>query len=250
MRIVLVGSLVLGVALAAGCADTHVLGTDGGNVGDARTTCLPTDPPPFSMECNYADSNHVCGDILATPECVDGAWQCPPGTSTAPCWCYGNALHGPDCTCTPSGWWCPDADAGPPDPGPLDAGAGCPADPTAAVGTACSVEGQTCGACTDRCSFCNLLACSAGQWQALEVFPDPACEGTFACGPSARCTLDFDYCMHTLSDIGGVPDDYRCVPFAGSCAVRDCACLMYPSGPGSACAGDPSTGVTVTLGGG
>jgi hypothetical protein len=54
-------------------------------------------------------------------------------------------------------------------------GAGCPADLLAAEGTPCAEEGKSCGDCSDPCSFCNLLRCENGKWQALEAFPNPNC---------------------------------------------------------------------------
>lgn len=44
------------------------------------------------------------------------------------------------------------------------------------VGTSCPVEGQFCGAeaCQiDPCAFCNIIVCSGGVWQRIEVPPLP-----------------------------------------------------------------------------
>jgi hypothetical protein len=56
-----------------------------------------------------------------------------------------------------------------------DGGPACPSDPETAEGTACSVDGQACGACTDPCSFCNVLVCQDGLWTHVEAVPDPNC---------------------------------------------------------------------------
>lgn len=73
-------------------------------------------------------------------------------------------------------------------PADLDTSGPCPADPIAAEGTACGVEGASCGSehCTDPCQFCNILMCTGGVWQHLEAHPDPACFEDTSC-PGADC---------------------------------------------------------------
>ncbi|MFO0685966.1 MAG: hypothetical protein U0234_28155 [Sandaracinus sp.] len=240
-RTALLHSLAVASLSLAGCGlaynppSTH----DAGPTGDASPVeCHPGDPPPWGCFIEYG--NHVCGDVETPAECVDGAWRCPGGGGE--CWCSGLEVHGPFCVCTPTGWSCPpEIDAG-----VADAGAVCPADPTAAVGSACSHEGQSCGDCPGPCSFCQLLICQGGVWQSVEVLPD--CQPTFDCGPTS-CVRSSEYCVHTLSDIGGVPDDYRCQPMPAGCS--SCDCLATTGGPwGPSCTDDGAGAVTLVQGGG
>ena len=52
---------------------------------------------------------------------------------------------------------------------------GCPLEPTEAIGSACSNEGQQCSEsslcdpCTSDLSQCEAIACVSGQWQAVDV---------------------------------------------------------------------------------
>jgi hypothetical protein len=82
-----------------------------------------------------------------------------------------------------------------------DAGAGCPADLSAAVGTACTEEGKFCGGeFCDPCSFCNLIRCENGKWQQMEVFPDPSCNDSGASGDGGvgtKCSTD-NQCLSGL----------------------------------------------------
>lgn len=228
---------------ASGCglAYNPPSNNDAGSTGDGSTgECQPGDPPPPGGNCLVSYGNHICGDVGYPFECIDGAWQCPPSPG-GECWCSGLEVHGPDCVCTPTGWSCPELDAG-----VADAGSACPADPTAAIGSACSNEGQNCGECPAPCSFCQLLICQGGIWQSVEVFPD--CQPTFACGPTS-CVRSSEYCVHTLSDIGGVPDDYRCQPLPAGCTT--CECLSTTGQPwGPSCSDDGAGAVTVVQGGG
>jgi len=114
------------------------------------------------------------------------------------------------------------ADAGDTDAGDTDAGSADCAGAT--VDEACSDEGAVCGGpCTDECSFCNLLRCSGGVWNRVEVFPTPC----FQCGPDAQCVTAEQHCVRSFSDVGGVPDDYQCDDNPAACMADDatCACL-------------------------
>ncbi|MCB9592592.1 MAG: hypothetical protein H6719_07660 [Sandaracinaceae bacterium] len=119
------------------------------------------------------------------------------------------------------------ADAGGLDGGATDAGGGgdAGADCSAAVvDEACTAEGVTCGGpCTDACSFCNLLTCTGGVWNRVEVFPTPC----FDCGDSARCVTGTQHCVHSYSDVGGEPDTFRCTDNPTACRddAATCACL-------------------------
>jgi len=96
------------------------------------------------------------------------------------------------------------SDSGPRDGGPrfdssVDSGVVCPADIGSAEGMPCSSEGAYCGgdACTDACSFCNIIQCERGTWQRVEAFPAPC----FDCGDSLRCVQDDQFCRVTRSDV-------------------------------------------------
>lgn len=226
----LVPALSLMIALV-GCAESHgrsTLGDGAVPVDDAETGCAGWGPTCVQPTA------HVCGDASPPAECVGGAWQCPPGWSAnqSECWCYGSAP--PGCECTPSGWACP-VDAGMPDAG------GCPSDP-GAEGSPCASEGLSCSWCSDPCGFCNILECEGGVWIRLEAPPPPGPCVSFECG-SSFCDATAQYCSHSISDIGGEPDSYGCVPYPAGCA--SCECLG-----GNECTGDASTGITVTWYGG
>jgi len=113
-------------------------------------------------------------------------------------------------------------DAGEADAGALDAGdVDCAG---AMIDTPCAPEGAVCGGpCTDECSFCNLLRCSGGVWNRVEVFPTPC----FQCGPDAQCVTNEQHCVRSFSDVGGVPDSYMCADNPDACMADDatCACL-------------------------
>jgi hypothetical protein len=229
----------LTIALAvAGCSDSHGREDDGGGAGDGGpSVCRPGDPPPVSTYCLSVTPDHVCGDVGLPETCVAGAWQCPAGTTSGEaCWCSGLGRPAGACTCTPSGWSCvtDPVDAGPP---PFT----CPADPSVLVGTWCANQGQTCGECPMPCSGpCNQVTCIDHAWQSLAL---GCADVVFACGPSTWCSRFSEACIHTLSDVGGVPDDYRCQPFPEDCP-SDCTCL------GSGCMQDHDGAVIVTRGGG
>ncbi len=211
------------ILLLMACSNSHVPGADGGDGGGCG------DWPPGCVQ----ETDHQCGDFSLNADCIAGEWRCPRGwelESSAECWCY-NSL--PGCTCTPSGWSCPDAGVA----------GGCPSDFVEADGTPCAEEGRTCGACTDPCGFCNLVQCSGGRWTWLEAFPPPGPCVSFDCGPELRCDAVTQYCERANSDVGGEPPAFRCVAYPGEC--RSCECL-----PGNACEGDAESGITVTYFGG
>ncbi len=220
----------------AGCSESHGLIDvldDGGPARDAGAMADGGGCTGGPLSCVF-ESGHVCGDAFATATCEGGAWVCPAGSSaSAVCWCWGNEIHGADCTCGPAGWDCPPSE--------------CPADPTAAEGTPCATEGQSCGACGDPCGWCNVLTCTGHRWARLEAPPPPpgTCE-SFSCGPDLLCVRGDQYCAHTLSDVGGVPDDYRCAAFPTGCATADCACF---ASAGPSCADDGAGAIVLTGGG-
>jgi hypothetical protein len=141
-----------------------------------------------------------------------------------------------------------DRTCGRPDAGlVLDGGAtdgGAPTCPSSIEeGTACELEGQSCGGpCTDVCSFCNVAVCEGGVWTRLEVFPAPC----FDCGEALRCQQDVEYCEVFTG--GAAPGfvSYDCVPAPAACeGEASCACIDVPGGAG-AC-NDSGDGVVVQI---
>lgn len=125
----------------------------------------------------------------------------------------------------------------------LDAGDGCPADHSAALGMPCADEGRFCGRCIDPCGFCNILQCSGGMWTRLEAHPPPPPCVSFECGPDRRCDAVTQYCERVSSDVGGEPTTYTCKPYPDACSSCDCL-------PGDRCEGDAASGITITYLGG
>ncbi|MFO0762504.1 MAG: hypothetical protein U0359_39055 [Byssovorax sp.] len=73
--------------------------------------------------------------------------------------------------------------------------------------------------------------------------------GLFPCGPGF-CNKTMEYCQKTLTDVGGTPDSYQCVPVPAGCgSAPSCGCLgNVPCGP--SCVVVPDGGLIVTCGGG
>ncbi len=73
--------------------------------------------------------------------------------------------------------------------------------------------------------------------------------GMFACG-AQFCQLGISYCQIAISDVGGEPNDYRCLPLPVGCAgAPDCACLAAEP-CGFMCESDAAGGLTLTCPGG
>ncbi len=70
--------------------------------------------PVPSGACVMGTPGGICGDAALAQQCIGGAWMCPSGTiPISMCACVGRPPGA--CTCTPSGWSCPDAgDVAPP----------------------------------------------------------------------------------------------------------------------------------------
>lgn len=82
-----------------------------------------------------------------------------------------------------------------------------------AEGSPCVTEGEICSpGCEDPCQFCNVLQCTSGTWQGLEVFP-------------AQCLSCDDVCPFVLQAAcaGGPPDLQTCVD---GCAANQAACTI------------------------
>lgn len=235
----------LALALLVGCADSHEGDEPGLDAGasdaraiDAGERCdrdVGPIGPPFAC---VQGTGPICSDALELPSCVGGAWTCPAGyvpREESSCRCFGATPSG--CTCGPDGWSCEAIDAG--------VSGGCPADLAGAEGTPCAAEGTSCGRCTDSCGFCNILRCESGTWIRLEAHPRPPPCTPFECGPELRCAAELEYCARAVSDVAGIPDDFRCQPLPPDCS--ECACL---SSTGGICEQSPEGGLTVTFPGG
>ncbi|MCA9716022.1 MAG: hypothetical protein KC468_15190 [Myxococcales bacterium] len=79
-------------------------------------------------------------------------------------------------------------------------------DPLPPEGSACDREGEFCSSgCEDPCQFCNVLECSEGAWQGLEVFPAPclSCEEICPLIVASGCSggaPDMDSCLSGCVD--------------------------------------------------
>jgi hypothetical protein len=97
------------------------------------------------------------------------------------------------------------------------------------------------GACKPKPRGCELLyapvctcdgsiasnAC-AGYTAGNDIDTQNQCappEGMFACG-NGFCNVGLEYCQHGVSDVGGEPDTYACMPVPPSCGkTPTCSCL-------------------------
>lgn len=121
------------------------------------------------------------------------------------------------------------------------------------------------GVCKPRPNGCDLLyapVCTCNGTQAgnecgayaggvdvsvLGNCPPPP--DTFACG-SKFCDGTFQYCLHSVSDVGGIPDSYSCEPIPAGCASKaTCACVKQQP-CGDWCTTDGAGNVTLTCPGG
>lgn len=111
-------------------------------------------------------------------------------------------------------------------------------------GAPCEMDGEYCSpGCEDPCQFCNVLMCTGGTWQNLEVFPaeclscDEVCPSVVAPGCSggppdldacltgcqaneAKCPLEYH---QMLACIGGAPDfscDATQLPTVEGCEMQ------------------------------
>jgi hypothetical protein len=73
---------------------------------------------------------------------------------------------------------------------------------------------------------------------------------TFACGDMLDCDLATEYCERQVSDVGGMPDTYNCVPLPKPCVgVSECECLADEF-CGEFCEEAPGGGATLSCPGG
>ncbi len=114
----------------------------------------------------------------------------------------------------------------------------------------CTASGWGCPTGTIPSTMCACsgrpgpgCVCGADGWVCP---PTPA---LFACGVADACERGTEYCVHTLSDVGGIPDDWRCDLAPIACeGAASCACVGASAGID--CTDDSSGAVTVTRGGG
>jgi hypothetical protein len=104
--------------------------------------------------------------------------------------------------------------------------ASCPADIAAAVGTACSDEGQECGCPNDGTTICSSITCSGGKWLGAVVASEPP-----APSPVPDAGPDAPTVMQSGPDAGFVcPPTYEAaLPLCGlSCTALGVSCA-YPN---------------------
>ncbi len=142
-------------------------GTGPGDTIDPPDGTGPTDTvtdPDTTASC---PSDYMTAD--GTPCAIEG--QVCGGDCTDPCQ-FCNTL-----TCEGGRWVWMEAF---PDPN-----CECPADPAAAEGAACGVDGQLCGDCLDPCESCRQWLCSGGVWIGITTPGDPNCGGECPTDPMA-----------------------------------------------------------------
>jgi hypothetical protein len=149
--------------------------------------------------------------------------SCPAGDGCNHCVCQANG----SLTCTELAC----ADAGP----PVDAGT-------------CSGPGGPCMTQADCCvGVCRMA--SGATSGVCTAMPTPTTR--FSCGPNLLCDSLTQFCERSVSDVGGVPDNYACIAFPDQCrTAHNCGCLAEA---GVACAVPCSTsgiGIEVTCPGG
>jgi len=155
----------------------------------------PGDP----MECTPVP----CGEDDVPPEgslCTTEGESCAPFKD--PCTPYTDAI------CTDGSWEYTYIGPGDPD----TCGAVCDPENLPEEGSTCSMEGEFCSpGCDDPCQFCNVLECSGGAWQALEVAP-------------AECLSCEDICPSVVAAEceGGPPDLKACVDGCMDLLASEC----------------------------
>lgn len=198
---------------ATDTTDTTDATTSTAATTDAGSTTAATDPdsttadPTEALTDPTGDPPVACGDPLP-PEgspCATEGEDCAPNASE--CDPYIGAM------CIDGAWDHYEVGPGDPDrcPDPTDCN---PDDPLPREGSPCEHEGDSCGGpCADPCQFCNIMQCTEGTWQHLEVFPNEClgCEDVCEFVVAAECA-------------GGPPDLETCVAgceqnLAGRCAL-------------------------------
>lgn len=236
---------VLVALLAAGCGGSSSGGGTGGQAGAGGTTGTgatggtgPSCEGIFQLCCDAQGNkvNQICQGV---------ALVCPPGSTNQP--------GGPDGPC--------------PKPGQCSASKPCSADQYcdypdnkcgSGAGSAlgdCKPRPQACDANIAPVCTCNgdvqsneCTAYSSGS----DLNASGACappSGEFACG-EIFCAVGTQYCLASLSDVGGSPDTFSCKAIPSSCGTpADCACLANEP-CGTQCQADAAGNLTITCAGG
>jgi hypothetical protein len=83
----------------------------------------------------------------------------------------------------------------------------------------------------------------------VDVGPADNCT-TFPCGDATTCDIATEYCQRGVSDVGGEPDTWTCLPLPAGCGdTPDCLCVQAEN-CGDLCDGDGPLGLRVTCPGG
>lgn len=137
--------------------------------------------------CLMGTRGGQCGDAASLASCVQGAWECPANTIPSnECACRGNLA--PWCTCTPRGWLCiADSDGGvcPGDCSEGDAGVG----GVCRAGTCVCNPGFVKNVATGRCG--PALTCGVRQVTAATPLSCPSALGERLTPASGRCQPGF-----------------------------------------------------------
>ena len=211
------------VASGAGGSTTSVTATSGSSSATGQGGAGGAGGSPCGQGQGAADC--VCNGHYESQVCVEGTWQCPE-CEPEPC------VVGGESTC-PEGWFCSGAGS---------CGEGvcaekpvgeCPPEYAPVCGCDGALHGSACG------------ANSAG----VTVDEAATCPGAVKCGPLA-CDQAVEYCLHGVSDVGGEPDTWACLPAPAACAgAPECGCLAEEP-CASWCELDDDGGVTLTCPGG
>jgi len=215
--------LSLSVALASACSDDDSSATtDSGDStsGGSATTAAPTTNPP-----NTSDSTGGSGESGSAT-----------GTATGPggqaC---GEVMCGEGEYCDYGGNGCGDFE--------FDR-ATCMPLPEACdeiYQPVCGCDGQL----YDNPCTANAAGVDIGGFEQCTT-PD----GYFPCG-YLFCTIDTTYCQVSVSDIGGVPGGFSCLPPSEPCADQlDCDCLMMEPCADFSCEATPEGGIEIVCPGG
>lgn len=237
MKLVKTLAVVLGAALAFACGGSST--SDGGG-GSAATGGAATGGSGGNGATAGSGASAANG----------GSGGGVPCTSFVPCCdAAGNSV---DPYCDASGNpQCPSGSAFPPSGVCSGTSTSCTPQQPCGVKQYCDYPDDLCGAgapgtCKNRPTGCDLTydpvctcageltgnACAAnsgGQDVGAGGCAPP--QGTFTCG-TAFCDVASQYCLLSVSDVGGIPNSYDCLPLPAGCTSPvSCSCLeLVPCG--------------------
>lgn len=234
-----------GVALlVAACGGSTVIdGSAGGASSSSAGQGGASSPASTSSSGGCTSFVSCCDDVTGEPvdyQCdANGMPFCPSGSSFSEDGTCGGGSLCLDAFACDVGAWCdfPDNLCGAGQPG------------------TCRGVPQGCNDLfrpTCRCDGVIAANPCEGQSAGFDASENGACVpplDTFACGDTF-CGVGAAYCQRGVSDVGGEPDSYACVPAPNACTAGiDCACLaMEPCGFSCSDAGGGE--VTLTCPGG